>query len=115
MSYITFPPGCNEAADAWGNRSLVLAREALTKLSPRRADDFDQVRLIGRVLHGVSPELYPDWCAWAAAHPWYTPERCAELWASFDRHPGKPVTLGILITWVRRDTRDETFGKPGGA
>lgn len=90
-----------------------LALAALSKLSPRRASDYDQIRVIGRMLHGASPELFDSWKAWASSHPAYTPERCAECWASFAKNTVTPVGIGLLIAFARRDSNDRTFGKGG--
>ncbi|MBK7875538.1 MAG: PriCT-2 domain-containing protein [Planctomycetes bacterium] len=111
---IQIPPKAWEHLAREEQRPLEIAREALTRLSPRRADDFDQVRIIGRILHGVSAELYGDWVSWAATHQ-YTAEYCATVWASFAKSTATPVGLGLLISFVRKDSGDTTFGKRGGA
>jgi hypothetical protein len=108
LKEIAFPAGVEAAADG---SDVTVARAALARLNPQRATDFDQIRLIGRLLHGVSEGLYDEWFRWASAHPGYTPERCGEVWKSFATSSCPRLGLGLLIKLAREDADDDTFPK----
>lgn len=113
--WIQIPPDAWEAAEREQQHPLRTARAGLPLLGPHRVSDSSSCITIGRALHSTSPTLLPDWQAWAAANPEFTPERCEQLWAGFGKETRKGPTLGTLIFLVREDTGDASFGKRGGA
>lgn len=89
-----------------------LARQALTRLAPHRADDRDTWLRVGMALHSVSLDLLSDWDLWSRSSDKYDARECSKQWRSFKSDKANAVGLGTLVQMAREDTGDANFGKP---
>ena len=88
------------------DETIALAREAVRRLSPRRAEGFDDWSKVGMVLHWVGDELLPDFVAFSQLCPEKFDERaCLTRWRGFRRNRGsRTIKLGTLIRWAEGDS-----------
>jgi len=70
-------------ASAQGRDDLQLAREALDRLSPSRADDGYTWLKVGMVLHSIIDTPPPDWIAWRRQSDKFNEGECEKQWRSF--------------------------------
>lgn len=74
----------------------------LEKLSPSRADDYDQWLMVGMALNSVGdPALFAAWDAWSRSSSKYEAAVCETKWRSFSPESG--ITLGTLGQWAKQD------------
>lgn len=88
-----------------------LARQALARLSPSRADDRESWIKVGMALHFVSSNLCGEWDQWSSQSAKYTPGECSKLWRSFTGDQVNVIGLGSLIRWAREDSGEHDFAK----
>ena len=79
------------------------AISTLARLSPARADDYDQWKDVGMVLHAVdsSDAMLAQWEQWSQVSEKYKAGDCASKWKSFT--PDGGLNLGSLIYWAQED------------
>jgi hypothetical protein len=78
---------------------------ALSHLSPRRADHYDDWLAVGMALHSVSgcEVMLATWDEWSRCCPAkYDEDACAAHWPSFRQDGG--YYLGHLFRWASEDT-----------
>jgi replicative DNA helicase len=79
------------------------ARDALNRLSPGRADDYDSWLHVGMALHTVGVPL-GDWIQWSRQSGKFDQDVCESKWKSFDTNHTRNFGLGSLIMWARQDS-----------
>ena len=88
-----------------------LARDALQRLSPGRADNRDTWIRVGMALHAVSDSLLTDWVQWSRQSDKFVEGDCERQWKSFKLDKAQSLGLGSLIRWARDDSGDVDFAK----
>lgn len=78
-----------------------LAAEAITHLSPTRADTYNEWLAVGMAARSVSDGLFSAWESFSRLSSKFTEGECAAKWRGF--HPSN-CQLGELITWARADS-----------
>lgn len=113
LRLIPIPDGAWERLAKEDVDRLELARRCLPLLAPARVFDFKSCLAVGRALHTTSTTLLPAWQDWASRNSYFTAACCASYWKRFPSFTGAPLTLGYLISVVRKDTGNAKFGKRG--
>ena len=83
------------------------AVEALHKLSPSRADNYDEWLRVGMALKRLGPVGLELWDEWSKQSSKWNEGATAEKWKTFDEagtDPGR-VSLGTLLYWAEEDRR----------
>lgn len=87
-----YTPRTSDAADAL---------KLLDRLSPRRADDYDEWLTVGMALSTLGDEGLPLWDAWSRRSSKYAEGECEHKWRTFD---GNGVTLATVALWAKQDS-----------
>jgi hypothetical protein len=95
-------PTLDEKPKLVGTGDVLKARQALQRLDPARADEYETWLTVGMALKSVSDELLSDWDAWSRGSTKYAAGRCEAKWATFDAKPGG-LTLASLVAWANDD------------
>ena len=102
------------------------AKDALSKIHPERARDYDDWLHVGMALHSVSDELYVDWVRWSRkSDRWllknddeyrdenpdgkFDEDVCDDKWQSFSDDHDDQYTIASLVHWSQQDD-DSTDG-----
>jgi len=80
------------------------AQILVTRLDPRRADDYASWLQVGMALHSVGDDsLLGDWDSWSRQSPKHANGMCAAKWAGFHATRDRGLTLGSLEHWADED------------
>ena len=90
-------------------RDLDIALQALPRLRPSRADDYESWLKVGMALHSISED--PDrskilllmWDDWSQRSKKFKADVCAEKWSSFSTNRDTQITVGSLAKWAAED------------
>ncbi|MGD0574694.1 MAG: VapE domain-containing protein [Anaerolineales bacterium] len=83
------------------------AVEAIGKLKPERADEYQSWLEVGMALQELGPLGLILWDNWSQRSPKYRRGDCAAKWESFKREPtDTTITLDSLFKWAREDSGD---------
>jgi hypothetical protein len=77
------------------------AAELLTRLDPRRCDDYFEWVNVGMALSELGETGFNLWDSWSQNSQKYKVGECAKKWKGFD--PGHGLTLGSLYHWAEED------------
>jgi hypothetical protein len=80
---------------------LLQVAEALTRLDPRRADDYGSWLQVGMALSELGDFGLQLWDNWSRQSHKHKPGSCAEKWDTFK--PGEGLTLASLFLWADED------------
>jgi hypothetical protein len=103
---VGFDHGSGKTAESSPKIDREKALEALERLSPTRADDYEAWLEVGMALKAVDDGLHPEWLQWSQQSQKYKPGECEAKWRSFQRNG---LGLGSLIRWAREDSNDTDF------
>jgi virulence-associated protein E/bifunctional DNA primase/polymerase-like protein/primase-like protein len=95
----------NPHAPLLSSRSLEeqikLALDYLPKISPKRADDYEQWIQVGMALKGLGEIGLALWDDWSKKSPKYRPGDCAAKWETFSE---EGITFASLRYWANEDS-----------
>jgi len=77
------------------DRTIKEAKEALWKMPPEAADDYDIWIAVGQSLHSADDSLLEEWDEWSKQSDKYQNGECQRRWESFTKGGG--ITLGTLF------------------
>jgi hypothetical protein len=76
--------------------TIAEAKQLLSVIQPRFADDYYYWIMTGLCLKTISEQLLPEWDTWSQLSPKYKPGECAYKWAGFKGLGPSPQFLGDL-------------------
>lgn len=85
------------------------AMECMTKISPRRANDYEQWVRVGMALKGLGDIGLTLWDDWSKKSDKYRAGECAAKWETFSE---EGITLGSLRHWAKEDSPLEIDSAP---
>lgn len=92
-------------AEEYRQADVLRALEALQRLKPERADDYDSWVKVGMALRGLPDDQgYQMWVAWSKTSGKFRPDECYSKWRSWEERPPEPVTLASLFYMADQDT-----------
>ena len=77
------------------------AADLLLRLSPERAEDYNDWVAVGMALSTLGNEGLQLWDAWSSRNKKYVPGECERKWRSFD---GQGVTMATVALWAKQDS-----------
>ena len=77
------------------DRTIKEAKEAMWKMPPEAADDYDIWIAVGQSLHSADDSLLEDWDEWSKQSDKYQDGECQRRWNSFTKGGG--ITIGTLF------------------
>jgi len=83
------------------NIDYAKVENALNRLNPERADDYDSWLEIGMILHTLGNEYLPLWDEWSSKSSKYQSGVCSEKWDTFQEDRGK--TISTLFYYANQD------------